>query len=174
MNDEDLILRCNVIKKVFNDNRKIIREISENERKLPSNVYQGGDLFETEDGEIISFELQIVDFNVDELVKYVELAEELYEEYETPISIYILCSKNVKIQVKECEIISEANFTIRLATSEEDIAKIILEIIKNKMNNGKKITQEDIDILKMLPMICDVKNRNYFRKEHFKIINQIS
>ena len=174
MNNENLNIRSEIIKNAFYDNRNITEEISEEERNLPADIYQGGDLYKTEDGELIDLELQINDFDVDELVKYVELAEELYYAYDAPVSIYILCSKNVRILTKECEIMSEANFTIRLASPQEDIAEYLLEEIKDKLKKEKYLSEKDLNTVKMLPIICDRENRNYFRKEHFKIINKFT
>lgn len=171
MNQEDFNLRTNVIQKTFNDMRKIKCIASENTRRVGENVYPGGDIFTTEDGEIIDLEFQETDFDEEELVKYVELAEELYKNNQKHVSIYIICPNNINIRVKECEIMSEADFTIKLACIEEDPCDIILTVIKNKIKNKEPLNEDDIRILTMLPVKCKPEKRKFFLKEYFKIIN---
>lgn len=77
---EDYNIRTKVIEKTFNDNRKIKYPTPEHLRAVDDGIYPGGDIFTTEDGELIDLEFQMTDFDEDELVKYVELAEALYEK----------------------------------------------------------------------------------------------
>jgi hypothetical protein len=113
------------------------------------------------------------DFNESELVKYVEFAEALYKKHQKQVSIYLLCPDTVNVLVRECEIKSEAEFTIKLACIQENPAHIILDIIKNKINSGELLDGDDLHALSMLPIMCKEEDRNYFRKEYFKIINKL-
>ena len=80
----------------------------------------------------------------------------------------------MNICVKECEIKSESDFTIKLAAIEENPAHMLLNIIKNKLSKGEILDSEDLHALSMMPIICKKEERNYFRKEYFKIINDIT
>ena len=143
-------------------------------RAVDDGIYPGGDIFTTEDGELIDLEFQMTDFDEDELVKYVELAEALYEKNRCPISIYIICPDDVNICMKECEIMSKADFTIKLACINEDPCQIILKAIKHKIKNNEILNGDDIHALSLLQVKCRKEDRNYYRREYFKIINKIS
>lgn len=173
MKEQDFKIRTKIIKETFNDSRRIKCITPEKDRKLDDNIYPGGDLFTTEDGEFIDLEFQIEDFNESELVKYVEFAEALYKKHQKQVSIYLLCPDTVNVLVRECEIKSEAEFTIKLACIQENPAHIILDIIKNKINSGELLDGDDLHALSMLPIMCKEEDRNYFRKEYFKIINKL-
>lgn len=173
MKEQDFKIRTKIIKETFNDSRRIKCITPEKDRKLEDNIYPGGDLFTTEDGEFIDLEFQMEDFNESELVKYVEFAEALYKKHQKQVSIYLLCPDNVNVLVRECEIKSEAEFTIKLACIQENPAHIILDIIKNKINSGELLDGDDLHALSMLPIMCKEEDRNYFRKEYFKIINKL-
>ena len=170
MKKQDFKIRTKIIEETFNDKRKIKCVTPEEDRKVSENVHEGGDIFTTENGELIDLEFQMEDFTVDELVKYVELAEELYEKHQKQVAIYIICPDTVDVLVKECEIKSEADFVIKLARIEENPAEIILKIIKDKLKNGI-FDIDDLEALTMLPLICKKEDRNHYRKECFKIIN---
>ena len=174
MNEKDFNVRTKVIRETFNDMRTIKCATPENIRKVNEDIYQGGDIFTTEDGDFIDLEFQLDDFDEDELVKYVELAESLYEKHQKHISIYIICPKGINICVKECEIKSEADFTIKLACIQEDPCKIVLDAIKNKVKNGDLLNGDDLFALSILPVMCSQEDRNYYRKEYFRIMNKIS
>lgn len=171
MNKKDFDIRTNVIKKTFNDNRTIVSSVSAEELGLDENIHQGGDIFITSDGEFIDLEFQENDFNEDELVKYVELAENLYEQYGKKVSIYILCPKDINVCVRECEIKSESTFTIKIACIQEDFCEIILNGIKAKIKANEMLDEDDLYALARLPVECKKEKRNYYRREYFKIIN---
>ncbi|MDO5823086.1 hypothetical protein [Methanobrevibacter sp.] len=173
MNKQDFIMKTKFIKETFKDKRKIKCHLPIQNLRLDENIYQEGNIFITENDEIIDLELQITDFTEDELVKYVELAEALFETNRKHVSIYIICPNTVNVRVKECEIKSEADFSIKLACIEENPAHILLNIIKAKMAKGEMLDNDDLYALAMMPVICKKEERNYFRKEYFRIINEI-
>ncbi|WP_405293632.1 hypothetical protein [Methanobrevibacter sp.] len=172
MYNEILEYITNTIKKTFKDERPIKCLTPEHETVLDEEVHPGGFIFTTEDGDFIDFEVQLKDFDEMELTKYVEFAENLCEKHNRHVSVYLLCSKNVNVSVKECKIYSESNFTIKLACSQEDLCRFTLEKIKNKIKNNQTLNEDDLNALEMLPVTCDRKDRNYYRLEYFKIINR--
>lgn len=173
MDKKDFILRTKIIKESFKDERPIKCPTPEDVRKLDDNVHPGGDIFTTEDGDFIDFEFQLNDFDEEELTKYVEFAENLYEKHHRHVAVYLLCHHDINISVKEIEITSEANFTIKLACSQFDPCHIILETVKNKMKNNDPIDSEDINAIRILPVMCKKSDRNYFRLETLKILNKL-
>lgn len=173
MNKEDFQIDTILIRTEFNDERPLRNLPQELKMKLDSNITEAGSIFIAEDGEIVYFTLQLTDFREKELVAYTEIAEKLYELTHEHVSVYILCSNDVNVYMKVCEIPSEADFTIKLAKSEYNPAKHVLDLIKNKFNNNERITPEDMHVLARLPMYCEKKDRNYFRSEYFKIVNRM-
>lgn len=171
MNRNYLDKKTRMIRETFNDARIIKCQKSASELHLGDDITLEGDIFKTEDGELIYFEVEINDFDEEELTKYIELAECLYEKHQRKISIYLLCPKDIEVLVRECPIKSEADFTIKLACSQDDIYHMILKNIKNKIKNGIHLTCDDRDILEELPVRCNKKDRHYFRVETLKIIN---
>lgn len=172
MEEKNFEIKTRIIKETFDDDRKIKCEIPPEDMHLPAHVHQGGDLFMTEDGEFIDLEFQMENFDEGELVKFIEFAEELYEKHRRRISIYILCTDNVKILVRECPIYSDAEFNIKLACSEDYFALSFLCHIKNKLRKGMKLDDDDEVILEKLPMLCRKEDRKFFRRETLKIINK--
>ena len=173
MNRTEFDLKTRTIQETFNDTRKIKCITPKHEIMIDEDVHQGGDIFTTEDGELIDFEIQLKDFDEEELVKYVEFAEELYEKTHKHISVYLMCPKNINVSVREFEIKSRADFTIRLACIGYDLCHMTLNHIKQKIQCGELLDCDDLEILKELPVRCDKEDRNYFRLECFKIINRI-
>lgn len=173
MNEKEFKIKTKTIKETFGDDRRIKCIVQPGTIPLDKNIHQGGDIFKTEDDELIDLEFQNQDFDEEELVKYIELAEELYKQTHKRVHIYLMCPKNVDVCVRECDIKSEADFTIRLACIVEDPCQIILDNIKEKIRHGELLNCTDIEDLKMLPVRCDKKDRHYFRLESLKIINRM-
>ena len=128
-------------------------------------------LFQTDDGEIIYLDIILDDFTTKELLDNVELAEELYKEHQKKINVYLICHKEVK--VKEFNINSEADFSIRLANFNINPYYMVLDIIKKKLKNGESLTDEDIEALTILPLVCSDEDRHNIRKDVFNILNTI-
>ncbi|WP_407377352.1 hypothetical protein [Methanobrevibacter sp.] len=173
MRKQDFEIRTKIIGEVFDDTRPIKCSVDINELNLPEHIHSEGNFFLTHDCEFIDLEFQFNPFSEHELVKYVELAEELYEKSKKEVSIYIICPKDVPVYVNESEIMSDATFKIKLAVGEISICKLILDFIKAKIRNNEKLTNEDIMHLKKLPLICRKEERHYYRIETFKIINRL-
>lgn len=173
MRTQEFEIKTKVIKETFNDPRPIKCSVNMNELNLPEHIHQKGDIFLTQECEFIDLELQTTAFTESELVKYVELAEELYEKSKKEVSIYILCPKEVPVCVNEFDIVSDATFKIKLSCVETSLSETFLDIIKNKLKDDEALTPQEIMHLKNLPLICKKEDRNYYRREVFKIINSL-
>ena len=171
MNQEDYNLRVESIKKIFDEPREIKCLTPPEDRIVSEGVYSGGDIFTAEDGGLIDLEIQTTEFDECELVKYVEFAENIYENNFKKVSVYIICPESIDITVKECNIYSEAEFTIKLAMVENSIEETILNVIKDKKAKSEKLTEEEIEILAKLSTTCKKEDRNYYRREYFRIIS---
>lgn len=173
MTKKDLQIKKDIISKTFEDSRKIKHLNTDELNKVKKLGIDRTELVKTDDNEYIYIQIQISDFGIDELSKYCKLAEDIYREFKRKVSIYILCSKNINITVKEFDIKSEAEFTIKLARIDENPSEIILRVIKEKIRNNEQLNKEDLHAISMIPLICDIKDREHYRKEYFKIMNEI-
>lgn len=173
MNEYNLDTKKKIIRETFSDVRPIKCITPKQDMKLDMSIPLEGDLFITEMGEFIYLEFYEYDFAEDDLVKFVELAEALYEKNQKKVTIYVVCLETSRVWVKECEIRSKADFSIRLAKSNENQAKQILDSIKMKLKTERHLDSDDIEMLKMLPDICQKEERSYFLREYFRIISRI-
>ncbi len=173
MKENDYNIRTKVIKETFDDDSHIVSSIDAKELEIDSSIHQGGDIFITSDGEFIDLEFQNEDFTAEELAKYIEFAEELYEKHGKRISIYILCPKNINVNVREFDIYSNAPFTIKLACINEDPCEIILNHIKTKMRNGEILDVTDMMMLAKLPKMCRKEDKKYYMTEYIRIANRL-
>lgn len=172
MNTKEFNIRTSIIRETFKDPRKIVASATAEELGINDEIHHEGDFFITSEGKIIDLELQSEDFTEYELVKYIELAEHLYEKYGKEVSIYIICPKEINVYVKEEEILSEADFTIKLACSQVDSCEVILDAIKNKIRNHEILDEDDWYNLRHLQIMCEKSKRNYYRLEYLKIRNK--
>ncbi len=172
MNKKDFKIRSSIIKETFHDDRRIVAAVTAEELNIDNDIHHEGDFFITSEGEIIDLEFQTVDFTEYELVKYIELAEHLYEKYGKKVSIYIICPNEINVYVKEEEILSDSEFAIKLACSQIDSCEIILDGIKDKIKSGEMLDENDLNNLRHLQVWCDKSKRNYYRLEYFKIVNR--
>lgn len=173
MKNKDFSINQKIIRETFNDLRQIKCPTPKEDTQLDEHVYPGSEIFTTETGEFIDLEFQITDFTEYELVKFVEFAEAMYEKHHKHISIYIICAKDIQVTVKECKIISEADFTIKLAKLSENPAHEILDMIKKKLKYEGRLDSEDIDILAALHVTCNKEDKNYFLREYLRIISKM-
>ena len=140
--------------------------------EVSDECHQGGDIFITEEGELIDLEYQLKDFDEEELAKYGELAEELYEKNEVPISIYVLCSTTVNVLIPEIPIKSEAVFNIRLACLDDNPIYDTLYQIKEKVEKEIRLDDEDLMDLINMPVMVPKKDRKKLRIECIKLLRK--
>lgn len=174
MNEKEFKIKKEIIKENFHEKRTIKCETPKHLCKFNEGVYEGGDIFTTENGEFIDLEFQLEDFDELELAKYVEFAENLYEKHQKHVSVYIICPKNVNVLVKEFKIKSEAEFVIKLCCVQDDPCQLILNTVKNKIMNNEFVSEDELYAIEMLPIMCNRKDRHYFRVESLKIINKLN
>ncbi|WP_407380577.1 hypothetical protein [Methanobrevibacter sp.] len=111
MNQDELTL----IRKAFYDERRIIEELPDDQRRVDEGIYQGGSVYRTEDDELIDLEIQTRDYDIEDHVNYMEFAEQLYERHKKKVNVYVYCVPSVKVNVKLYEMLSDADFKIRIA-----------------------------------------------------------
>lgn len=129
-----------------------------------------GEVFKTENGEVVYFEMLLRDFTVDELVRVTHIAEDLWNEHHVHCTCCIIGMGDVC--VNEMPIKSEADFTIRLAKSDVAPCDAVLGVIKSKMKR-ELLDEEDIQALQMIPVMCNPEEKDYYRKEVFAIMNEL-
>ena len=172
MDKENIDYEIRIIKDAFDEKRNIIGYAPKEKIKVNKDCHQGGDIFITDEGELIDLEYQMQDFDEEELAKYVELAEELYEINKVSISIYVLCPRTLKVIAPECTIKSEAEFTIKLACWGENPVYEMFFQIKEKIDKNIRLNDEDILNLEMIPLRVPKEERRTFRVECFKLLNK--
>lgn len=172
MDKENIEYKIQIIKDAFDEKRNIIGYAPNEMIKVNEDCHQGGDIFITDENELIDLEYQMKDFDEAELAKYVELAEELYEKNKVQISIYVLCPRTVRILAPECRIKSEATFTIKLACWGGNPVYDMLFEIKEKIEKGICLNDEDIYNLEMIPIMGPKEERKNLRIECLRLMNR--
>ena len=172
MNEENIQQEIRIIKDAFDEKRNIIAFAPEEMTRVKKDCHPGGDIFITDGGELIDLEYQMKDFDEEELAKYVELAEELYERNRVAISIYILCPRSIQILAPECMIKSEAIFNIVLSSYGDNPAYDLFYQIKEKVDKKIKLNREDMKNLEIIPLLGPREERKKLRTECFKLLNR--
>lgn len=148
-----------IIRTTFNDKRDMF--------EIEHDLF----LLATQDG-VVKLSMQFDDFGPEALAGIVEECEELYEEFGVTIYNYIVLSPNNKVTVAEQDIASEADFTIKLAMLQEDPIAIAFKMIEEKIRNSQ-ITEMDMNILHILPMMADKENRKEVRAKASELLTRI-
>lgn len=148
-----------IIRTAFNDKRDMFE------------IEQDLFLLATQDG-VVKLSMQFEDFSPEALAGIVEECEELYEEFGVRIYNYIVLGPNSKVTVAEQSIASEADFTIKLAMVQEDPIAIAFKMIEEKIRNSQ-ITEMDMNILHILPMMADKENRKEVRAKASELLTRI-
>ncbi len=148
-----------IIRTAFNDKRDMF--------EIEHDLF----LLATQDG-VVKLSMQFEDFDPEALAGIVEECEELYEEFGVTIYNYIVLSPNNKVTVAEQDIASEADFTIKLAMLQEDPIAIAFKMIEEKIRNSQ-ITEMDMNVLHILPMMADKENRKEVRAKASELLTRI-
>ena len=181
MNDKIINITSKILKETFhydgnikNPTQKQLMKINEkiNETNFITSD-EIGEIYTDDNGRFGNFKLQSCDFDAEELSKRVEIAESIYELYKKPVTIAVLCPKDVDVLVKECPIKSEADFTIKLSTLADDTCSNLLKFIKNKTQNNEKLSAEELEVLSILPIMCKKEERHYYRTQYLNIISNL-
>lgn len=148
-----------IIRTAFNDKRDMF--------EIEHDLF----LLATQDG-VVKLSMQFEDFGPEALAGIVEECEELYEEFGVTIYNYIVLSPNNKVTVAEQDIASEADFTIKLAMLQEDPIAIAFKMIEEKIRDSQ-ITEMDMNVLRILPMMADKENRKEVRAKASELLTRI-
>lgn len=161
-----------IINEVFEEEREIMGFAPDEMTDIEDEDFQNPLIFITSEGELIILEVQITNFNEEELARHIELAEKLYYKNKVHISLYILCPKHIEVSAPICRIKSDADFTIKLACIEQNPTYEILSYLKKKVDMNMKLDDDDLKALSMIPMAGPREDRTYLRIECFKILNR--
>lgn len=150
---------------------KLIKDMFRDDRKMNKikNLYN---TYETNDNEIVAIRLHIGDFTAESLAEYTEEAENLYFKFNKTVNLYIAMDKTGEVKVTEHSIKSEADFTIKLGQINVDPCKVLLDKIKQKIENNT-YEQQDIEMLQLTPLFAKEENRTEIRTEVFKLLEMI-
>ena len=160
--------KLGIIRNVFADSRNM--EYVPEDEVLVDDF--DGDVFITEDNELVLLRLCMSVFDESVLASTVCAAEDFYTEYDKRVNMYII-SLNGDVTVRECNIKSFADFTIKLGVAGHAVCSMILESIKSKFNDDGVLSENDLDLLGMLPLMCARDEREFYRKEYLCMLNKV-
>jgi hypothetical protein len=132
----------------------------------------GEDIYRTSDNDIVMTKIHLGDFTTESLANYICEVEDAYDEYHTCINLYIAMDPTGDVLVEERDIKSHADFTIKLAVLDGNPVEIALQKIGAKIVDGT-YTQEDIDVLQTLPMMCKREDRKECRKKVLDLLEMV-
>lgn len=161
-----------MIEEIFGDYREIIGKASEEIQNIARIHAIPAEVYETKNGEFISFNLINKDFGNKELKKYKEYGEDLYKKSGKEVCIYILGSPNVKVNVTK-EIKSKSKILINLSVFEYSSTYNTLRHIEGLVENNKKLDREDLFALKMIPSMGPPEDKRNLRIECLKLWKKI-
>ena len=132
----------------------------------------GEDIYRTNDNDIVMTKIHLGDFTTESLANYICEVEDAYDEYHTHINLYIAMDPAGDVLVEEREIKSHADFSIKLAVLDGNPVEIALHTIGAKIADGT-YTQEDLDVLQILPMMCKGEDRKDCRKRVLDLLEMV-
>ncbi len=161
-----------LIEDLFGDYRNITGKASEEIQKIAELHEIPAEIFITENNEVISFGMTDGNFGNIEIEKYKKYGEDLYEKNGNPISIYIIGSPHSTFNVTK-EIESEIPMVIIFTMFPYSSAYDTLRHIENLVKNRKKLNSEDLNALKLIPMMGPPEDKRQLRIECLKIWKKI-
>ena len=151
--------KIDIIRNVFQDSRRMI--------EIEDELFVLAD----EPG-VVKVTLHFGDFTPESLAEITEEAEKLYRRYDNvPVFSYIVLDRYSNVTVAEHEIASEADFTIKVAKVHADPIAMTFEIIEEKIAN-RQITERDINMLHILPMIANESQRKSVRAKASELLTK--
>lgn len=148
-----------IIRNVFNDKRDMF--------EIERNLF----LLDNTEG-IVNFQVYFGDITPKALAEITEECENLWKKFGLPIYNYILIDSKSKVKVPEHMIQSEADFTIKISVMQEDPIQMMFNIIEEKILNNQ-ITEMDINILHILPMMAKDEDRLKIRTKTNELLSKI-
>ena len=161
-----------LIEDIFGDYRKITGKASDEIQSIAGLHEIPAEIFITENNEVISFGMTDGNFGNIEIEKYKKYGEDLYEKNGNPISIYIIGSPHSTFNVTK-EIESEIPMVVIFTMFPYSSAYDTLRHIENLVKNRKKLNSEDLNALKLIPMMGPPEDKRQLRIECLKIWKKI-
>ncbi|MBR0270727.1 MAG: hypothetical protein IJQ68_01865 [Methanobrevibacter sp.] len=162
-----------LIENMFDEHRKIVGLADESIQKIAEKHQRSADIFITEHGELISYEIMTDDINNNEIDKIRKYGEDLYEINGKYISIYILGSPHMKINgIKE--IVSDAPLLIKISQMPQSDAYDVLRHITDLVKRKQKLNEEDLFALSMIPQMGPKEDKRHLRIECLKLWKEIT
>lgn len=148
MDKHILIFYLILLQVVFKDYRFIISALNVD---IPDDLSSKEDIIlKTKDGDLIYFKIQNRDFN-NKFFKLLDFCYNLKEKYCCNVDLYILCKANVDVNSFERIIDSKINFEIGSCSNVD--GDIMLDILKEKLNNDEPFTNLDTISTILLPFM---------------------
>lgn len=172
--DELLENMKEIIKSKYKDNRKITGYATGQIQGIAKKHEIYGDVFETQENELISLDIIDEDFDKKQLEKYKKYGEELYEKSQKLVSIYILCVKQATNKLNSDEIKFNGKLLFKIDKMDYSynykIFRIMSEFVKNKVKFGR----DDLIVLSMIPKMGPSEDLRYMRIECLKLWKEIN
>ncbi len=170
------IMKIETIKDIFDENRKIVNPyyvINEKIEEIVEKYDIIDEIMLADDDGIIVFSHRIfIVFDEEELAEYVELSEKIFDIENRPVSIFVL-GEYSRVTIDECSIPSSATFSIKLCIKNNPLDGIF-NIVEEKIDNDEYISLEEIEMIRLLPMMVNEGDRKKVRIKCFKILNKIN
>lgn len=169
MEDEKFEEKKEIIKIQFQDSRNITGIASEYVQKITEKHNFYGDVYETENKELIASIILDEDFTYEVLEKIKEYGEDLFKISNNVVSIYILGSPHIENKITTHIIESTADMIIKFSKMEYSDAYEIYWHIKGLVEKKIKLSKDDQFALSMIPMMGPPEDKRYLRIECLKI-----
>jgi hypothetical protein len=161
-----------LIEDIFGDYRKITGKASDEIQSIARLHEIPAEIYITENNELISYGMTKENFGNIEIEKHKRYGEALYEKNGNPISIYILGSPHSEFNVTK-EIESESPMIIIFSKFPYSSTYDTLRHIENLVKNRKKLDKEDLNALKLIPMMGPPEDKRQLRIECLKLWKKI-
>ena len=162
-----------IIKIQFNEPRKIIGKVSEEFLEICEKHGIHGEIYETEDHELIVSTLLEEDFTNKVLDKLIKFGEDLYEANNSIINIYILGSPHIENKVTKKIVESYAGIIVKFTKMEYSDAYDIYWHIRGLVDNNIKLNKDDLFALSMVPTMGPPEDKRNLRIECLKIWKEV-
>ena len=161
-----------LIETIFGDFREIDGKASDEIQSISKKHEIEADIYKTKNNELISYGLTNEDFGNNELKKYKEYGEELYEKSGKEVCIYILGLPHIKFNATN-DFETPAKIKINISLMEYNSTYETLRHIKSLVENRQKLDSDDLFALKMIPTMGPPEDKRFLRIECLKLCKTI-
>lgn len=162
-----------IIRTQFNEPQKIIGKAREELQDIREKYGIYGEIYETEDHELIVSTVLDEDFTNKVLDKLIKFGEELYEANNSIIKIYILGSPHTENKVTKRIVESEAGIIVKFTKMEYTDAYDVYWHIRGLVDNNIKLNKDDLFALSMVPTMGPPEDKRNLRIECLKIWKEV-